>query len=153
MKNAGPQEDVRIEPLKSWLDVINPLKFIIYLIKFQFTFIYFISCIIPYKHSDLYLLHCSWLRCIRSCMEDFSHGCLLNRWFVHNQFIGLGKLLKVVMHHLLIRGMAHFGYRDEFPMVSVLVCMVTYWIRPLVSHDLRLSSRHDLTKLFHCVVS
>ena len=42
-----------------------------------------------------------------------------------------------------------FWHRDEF---LILVCMVTYWIRPIVSHDVRLSSGHDFTKLFHCVV-
>ena len=57
------------------------------------------------------------------------------------------------MHHLLIGGMIGLGYRDGFPMVSALVCMVIHWIRPTVSHDLRLSSSHDLTNLLHCVVS
>ena len=57
------------------------------------------------------------------------------------------------MSHLLIGGMVGLGYRDGFPMVSTLVCMVTNWPRPIVSHDLRLSSSHDLTKLFHCVIS
>ena len=33
------------------------------------------------------------------------------------------------------------------------VCMVTHWTRPTMSHDLRLSNSHDLTKLLHCVVS
>ena len=66
--------------------------------------------------------------------------------------MGLGIPLEVVVHHLLIRGMAGLGYRDGFPMVSALVCMVTHWTRPMVSHDLRLLLSHDLTKLFHCVV-
>ena len=63
------------------------------------------------------------------------------------------RLLEVVVYHLLIGGMVGLGYRDGFPIVSALVCMVTHWIGPTVSHDLRLSSSHDLTKLFHCVVS
>ena len=66
---------------------------------------------------------------------------------------GFDNPLDVLVHHLLIRGMASLGYRDGFPMVSALVCMVTNWIGPTVSHDLRLSSSHDLTKLFHCIVS
>ena len=61
--------------------------------------------------------------------------------------------LEVVVHHILIGGMAGLGYRDGFPMVSALVCMVTHWTRPMVGHDLRLSSSHDLAKLLHCVVS
>ena len=66
--------------------------------------------------------------------------------------LGLGNLLEIVVHHLLIGGMVGFGYQDGFPMVSALVCMVTHWTGPMVSHNLRLSSSHDLTKLLHCVV-
>ena len=65
----------------------------------------------------------------------------------------LGNLLEVVVHRLLIRGMTSLGYWDKFPLVSALVCMVTHWTGLMVSHDLRLSSSHDLTKLLHCVVS
>ena len=67
--------------------------------------------------------------------------------------MGLSNPLEVVVHDLLIGGMTSLGYWDEFPMVSALVCIVTYWIGPTVSHDLRLLNNHDLTKLLHCVVS
>ena len=67
--------------------------------------------------------------------------------------MGLGNLLEDVVLHLLIGGKVGLGYRDEFPMVSVLVCMVTYWTGPTVSHDLRFSSSRDLTKLLYYVVS
>ena len=67
--------------------------------------------------------------------------------------MGLGNPLKVVVQHLLIGGMVGIGYQDRFFMVSVLVCMITHLIGPTVSHDLRLSSSHDLTKLLHYVVS
>ena len=67
--------------------------------------------------------------------------------------MGLGNPLKVVVHHLLIGGMTNLGYQDGLPMVSALVCMVTHWIGTMVSHDLRLSSSHNLTKLIHYVVS
>ena len=106
-----------------------------------------------YEHSCLHFLHYTWLRCIRSCTEDLSHGFLANRWLVHNRFMCLNNPLEVVMHHLLIGGMVGLGYRDGFLMVSALVCMVIHWIRPTVSHDLRLSSSHDLAKLLHYVVS
>ena len=109
-----------------------------------------IPCIILYEHS---CLHCTWLRYIRSCTEDLSRGFLENRWLVHNQFMGLGNPLEVVVHHLLIGGMVGLGYQDGLPMVSAQVCVVTHWIGPMVSHDLRLSSNHDLTKMLHCVVS
>ena len=55
--------------------------------------------------------------------------------------MGLGNPLEVVVHHLLIGGMVGIGYWDEFPMVSTLVCMVTHWTGPMVSHDLRLLIR------------
>ena len=109
-----------------------------------------IPCIIIYEHS---CLHCMWLRCIKSCIEDLIHGFLVNRWLVHDRFMDLGNPLVVVMHYLLIEGMTSLSYRDGFPMVSVLVCMVTYRTRLVVSHDLRLSSNHDLTKMLHCVIS
>ena len=67
--------------------------------------------------------------------------------------MGIGNPLEVVVHHLLIGGMPSLGYRDRFPMVSTLVCVVTHWTRAIVSNDLRLSSSHDLTKLLHYVVS
>ena len=112
-----------------------------------------IPYMISYEQSCLYLLYCMWLRCISSCIGNLSHGFRANRWLVHNRFMGLGNPLEVVVHHLLIGGIAGFGYQDEFPMVSTLVCMVTHWTGPTVNHDLSLSSSHDLTKLLHCVVS
>ena len=42
--------------------------------------------------------------------------------------MGLGNPLEVVVYHLLLKGMTSLGYRDGFPMVSALVCMVIYWI-------------------------
>ena len=38
-------------------------------------------------------------------------------------------------------------------MMSALVYMVTHWIRPILSHDIRLSSCYDFTKLLQYVVS
>ena len=67
--------------------------------------------------------------------------------------MGLSNPLKVVVHHFLIGRMAGRGYRDGFPMVSALMCIVTHWTRPTMSHDLRLSSSHGLIKLLHYVVS
>ena len=107
-----------------------------------------IPCIILYEHSCLHLLHCTWIKCIRSCIEYLSYGFLANRWLVHNRFMGLGNPLEVIVHHFLIGGMVSLGYRDGLLMVSALVCMVTHWTRPIVSYDLRLSNSHDITKLF-----
>ena len=33
------------------------------------------------------------------------------------------------------------------------MCMVTHWIGPIMSHDIRLSSSHDFTKLLCYIVS
>ena len=55
----------------------------------------------------------------------------------------LDNLVETVVHYLLIGGMACLGRRDEFPMVNILVYMVTHWIRPRVNHDVRLSGFND----------
>ena len=52
--------------------------------------------------------------------------------------MNLGNSFEVVVHNILIRRMVGLGHW-EVPMVSALVCMVTYWIKPMVSHDVRLS--------------
>ena len=106
-----------------------------------------------YEYSCLHLLHCMWLGCIRSYMEDPSHRFLAIEWLVHSPFVDLGNPLEVVVHHLLIEGVAGLSYWNGFPMVSALVCMVTHWTEPTMSHELRLSSSYGLTKLLHCVVS
>ena len=112
-----------------------------------------ISYITLHKHSYLHFLHCTWLGCIRSCTKDPSHEFLINKWLIHSQFMDLGIPLKVVMHHLLIGRIVGLGYQDGFSIVSALVCIVTHWTGPMVSHNLKLSSSHELTKLFHYVVS
>ena len=80
-----------------------------------------------------HLFHFMWFECIRSCTKNPSHKFLANRWLVHNWFVNLGNLLEVVVCHLLIGGLIGLSYRDEFPMVSTLVCMVTRWTLPIVS--------------------
>ena len=67
--------------------------------------------------------------------------------------MGLCNPLEVVEYPLLIGGMVGLGYQDGFPMMSALVRMVRHWTGPTVSHDLRLSSSHDLTNMLHYVVS
>ena len=73
-------------------------------------------------------------------MKYPSHEFLINRWLIHNQFVGLGNSLEVVVYCLLIRGMVSLGYQDGFLMVSVLVYMVTHLIGLMVSHDIKLST-------------
>ena len=43
-----------------------------------------------------------------------------------------------VVHYLLIRGMVSLDHWDMFPMVSVLVCMVTHRVGHTVGYDVRL---------------
>ena len=57
------------------------------------------------------------------------------------------------MHDLLIRGMASIGHQDEVPMMSVLVCTITHWIRVMINHNIRLLGSHDFTKLLYCIIS
>ena len=38
----------------------------------------------------------------------------------------LSNPFKAIMHHLLIGGIIGLGHRDGVPIVSALVCMVTY---------------------------
>ena len=56
-------------------------------------------------------------------MKYPSHGFLASKWLVHNHFVGLGNLLEVVVYYLLIGEIVGLGHRDEFPMVSALVCI------------------------------
>ena len=58
--------------------------------------------------------------------------------------MGLGNPFESVVHHLLIEEMDGLDYRDEFPIMSALVCMTTYWTGLMVSYDLKLSSNHYL---------
>ena len=37
--------------------------------------------------------------------------------------------------------------------MSAIMYMVTHWIRPTMSHDIKLLSSHDFTKLLHCIIS
>ena len=145
---------VRMELLKAWHDVID-LEFLIYLMVFQFHFYLSLFHALHFM-SILVYIFCSVcdMSAFMSYRENPSHGFLVNRWLVQSRFVGLDNLLEaIVHHHLLIGGITGLEYRDEFSMVSTLVCMVTYWTGLMVSHDLRLSSIRDLTKLLHCVVS
>ena len=54
----------------------------------------------------------------------------------------LGNSFEVVVHHILIGGMFGFRCRDEVPIMSALVCMVTHCIGPMVIHDRRLLGSH-----------
>ena len=44
--------------------------------------------------------------------------------YFHNWFVGLGNPFEVVVHHLLIGGIACLDRWDGFPMVSVLVYLM-----------------------------
>ena len=46
-------------------------------------------------------------------------------------------------------GLCHW---DEFSMVSALVCTVTHWIGPTMSHDIRILGSHDFIKFLYYIV-
>ena len=46
--------------------------------------------------------------------------------FVQSRFMESDNLFEVVVRYLIIEDMTYLGHRDEFSMVSALVCMVTY---------------------------
>ena len=43
---------------------------------------------------------------------------------------------EVVVNYLLIGRMTCLSCQNGFPMMSALVCIVTYWTEPMVSHDI-----------------
>ena len=90
---------------------------------------------------------------MRSCTKYPSYEFLISRWLIHNQFIGLGNPLEVIVHYLLIGGIVGLGHRDKVSMMSVLIFMVKHWIGPTVNHNIKLSSSHNLTKMLHYVFS
>ena len=52
--------------------------------------------------------------------------------------MNLGNSVETIVYCLLIKGVIYLNRRDEFPMVCALVCMIAYWIRSTMNHDIRL---------------
>ena len=70
-------------------------------------------------------------------------------------FVNLGNPLEDVVYYLLIGGMTSLNYQDEFfhgECTSVHGYTLDRTV-PMMSHDIKLSSCQDFTKLLHCVVS
>ena len=61
-----------------------------------------------------------------------------------SQFMDLGNPIKIIMHYPLIRGMTYLDCQEGIPMVSAVVCMGTHSTKPMINHDVRLLSCHDL---------
>ena len=70
-----------------------------------------------------------------------------------SRFMDLDNPFEAIVHHLLIGGMIGLGHRDMVPIMSALVCMVTHWTGPTMSHDIRSLGSHDFTKLLYYLVS
>ena len=107
---------VRIEPLKSRHDAIKldltiPLSSLCHPFGVLTLIWAFNPC----------LLHSTWLGCIRSCIEDTSHGFLVSRWVVHDRLMDMGNPIEIIVHQLLIGGMNYLGHWDGFSMVSALM--------------------------------
>lgn len=64
----------------------------------------------------------------------------------------LGNPFEVVVYYLLIGEMVDLGPQDRVPMVIALVCKVKNWTGTMVSHNIRLSSSHNFTKLLCCII-
>ena len=64
----------------------------------------------------------------------------------------LSNPFEVELHYLLIGEMISLGHQDGVPRVSALVCIVTHWTEPTVSHDTRLLGSHHFTKLLCCII-
>ena len=50
--------------------------------------------------------------------------------------MALSNPFETIVHHLLIEGITYLSHQDGFPMVSVLVYMVTRWTRLTMSHNM-----------------
>ena len=48
----------------------------------------------------------------------------------------LGDLFEVIVHYLLIGEKTCLSHWDGVAIVSVLVCIITYWTKLMVSHDI-----------------
>ena len=55
-------------------------------------------------------------------MKNLSHGFLIS---IHNRTMDLGNPFEAI-HYLLIGGMISLSHQEGFPMMSSLVCVVTY---------------------------
>ena len=117
----------------------NKISLYIYIyICYTFSFLYFIHvCINIYlsiQHCITCIVHD--LSALGVVLKSKSLGFLTSLWVVYNWFINLGNPFEIVVHYLLIRGMTCLDQQDEFPMMSVVVCMVTHKIGPPVNCEI-----------------
>ena len=98
-------------PWKSWHDVIDKDSFtkFIYLC-FLVSLYYLIGFNWLFEHTYPHYLHCTWLRCLKSCTEDLSYGFLVKWLVVHSWFIDLGNPFEIVVQYHLIGGRTCLGY-------------------------------------------
>ena len=125
-------------------------KFIYLCFLVSLKYIICINWLFEYTCPTLLTLYMTW--CIRSWIEDPSHGFLVEWWVVHSQFMDLGYPYETVVHYLLIRGMTCLGCHDCFPMVSVLVHVICigYDLQWIMTQCNQLSW---FTKLLYCMES
>ena len=100
---------VRIEPLKIWHGVIF-IWIYYFIIRFKFSFsIYLVHAlyIMSIWHDIFFALY---IRCIKGCMRDPSHGFFVSIWFVHNWVMNLGDPFEVIVHYLLNGEIIDLGY-------------------------------------------
>ena len=99
---------------------------------FHFTILIFIDIdfsiqtYITYIVHDLSALGVVW-------KIQFMVLCKIDEPF---RFMNSNNPFEVVVHYFLIGGMFGLDNLNEFLMMSVVVCMVTYWIRLTTNHDI-----------------
>ena len=88
-----------------------------------------------FEYSNLHQLHCTWFECIRSCTKHPSYR-FFTGWWVSQLVYILKQSIEIIIHYLIIRWITCLGHRNEFPIVSALVCMIIHWIGAMMNHDI-----------------
>ena len=138
-----------IKSLKVWHDVTN-LKFIIYLMIFQYYFYPFLSHTLylwAFSPSISYIVNYLSILGV-ACKTQVISFLQVNNLFTTN-LVYLGNPFEVVVYYFLIRGMTNLNYRDRVLIMSVLVYIVTLWTGSMMGHDIRLSCSYDFTKVLN----
>ena len=112
-----------------FLSISLSLSLSLYLYIYIYIYIYMHCLCWTFKLASLasLALWVTWKIQVMISFQDW--------WVVYSWFINLGNLSEVVVHYLLIKGITCLSHQNEFLMVSVLMCMVTYSARPTVHND------------------
>ena len=114
--------NIGIEPYKAWDYVTNKDSFINLFIYISWFLFIIPFALIGYSiiHAPHHL-HCIWLGCIKSCVEDSIHGFLIEWWVAQNMFMNLLNPYEIIVYYLRIGRITFLAHGDGFPMASALV--------------------------------